>query len=85
MLSASSDGSGTEMAKEYRIEGFLLEETSFAHHGILLSLYHDQKRLCEIYAPKETKIYHAVSVVLTSAIEILHPRLPEDFFKDFSG
>jgi hypothetical protein len=43
--------------------------------------------LTERYAPEGTsgKVFGAMQETLLCAIEVLHPRLPKDFFKDFSG
>ncbi len=76
--------------KEFRSHGFhihvddLPDDRSDAK---IVTLSYNQTRLTERYAPEGTsgKVFRAMQETLLCAIQILHPRLPEDFFKDFSG
>lgn len=78
------------MARKFRSHGFLLQVVDLPkdeRYGKLVALSYEQTRPIEIYAPEGTsgKVFWAMQETLLRAIEVLHPRLPEDFFKDFSG
>lgn len=74
--------------RELRIDGFHLRmEPDKEDGGEWITLAYNQTRLREIYAPirMRHRMFDAAMEILSDAIEVLHPRLPDDFFKDFSG
>jgi len=78
------------MAKEFRIGKFHLhsDPSVLFDDSEVVTLSYDQTRLCEKYAPDryaERYMFDAMKTTLINAIQILQPRLPDDFFKDFSG
>ena len=75
-------------------EGFSLKKEPFGEpfngpfSKEVITLYSDQESLCEVYVNGSSSnghVFRAMLATLVNAIEVLHPRLPEDFFKDFSG
>jgi len=76
--------------KEFRIEGFHLHVDDLPDDrsdAKVVTLAYEQTRLTERYAPNGTsgKVFRAMQETLLCAIQILRPRLPKDFFDDFSG
>lgn len=78
-----------KISKEFRSHGFYIhvDDLPCDHDAKIVTLSYEQTRLTERYAPggTEGKIFGAMQETLLCAIQILQPRLPEDFFKDFSG
>ena len=77
---------GNISPKEFRIDGFHLHSDPLLD-GEVITLSFEQTRLLEKYASAHSKrkVFNTMKDTLINAIEILHPRLPDDFFKDFSG